>query len=67
MISRLASADQPDQLLLTFTFEWPHPEVSGENREEVKKLEEKYAGMGRQVVPHTVDVARRMKDEGRLN
>lgn len=45
---------------------WPHPEIADNHSEEVKKLEEKYLEMSRAVVPHTVEVARRMKAEGRL-
>lgn len=52
-------------MFLTFTFEFPHPDVA-EGSREARTLEEKYRAMSRQVVPHTVDVARRMKGEGRL-
>lgn len=64
IISASASG-APEELFLTFVFHWPHPDVE-EGSEEAKKLEEKYWAMSRGVVPHTIDVARKMKVEGRL-
>jgi hypothetical protein len=55
----------PDDMYLTFTFEWHNPEVDA-GSEEARKLEEKYTGAASSVVPHTVEVARKMKVEGRL-
>ncbi|OJJ45786.1 hypothetical protein ASPZODRAFT_26405 [Penicilliopsis zonata CBS 506.65] len=47
----------PADLYLTFTFEWPHPDVEAGSQQE-EELRGRYAAMGRQVVPHTVAVAR---------
>lgn len=52
--------------MLTFTFEWPHPEIKDDDELEIRKLKEKYEGLSRNVVPHTVAVARKMVVEGRL-
>ncbi|GAD94272.1 conserved hypothetical protein [Paecilomyces variotii No. 5] len=60
-----SSTGTPEELFLTFTFRWPHPDVA-EGSEETKKLEDKYWAMCRHVVPHTIEVARKMKAEGRL-
>ncbi|KAJ9219298.1 hypothetical protein DTO271D3_2375 [Paecilomyces variotii] len=64
-IISVSSTGAPEELFLTFTFHWPHPDVA-EGSEEAKKLEEKYWAMSRQVVPHTIETARKMKAEGRL-
>lgn len=64
-IISVSSSGAPEELFLTFTFHWPHPDVV-ERSEEAKKLEEKYWAMSRQVVPHTIETARKMKAEGRL-
>jgi hypothetical protein len=60
-----SSSGQPE-LFLTFTFDFPHPEITDPNSDEARKQREKYLGLGRQVVPHSVEVARKMKVEGRL-
>lgn len=65
IISWLAS--DPEELQLTFTFEWPHPEIAASDEAEVQKLREKYLAMSRAVVPRTVEVAREMKLQGRLH
>lgn len=69
---------KPEDLYLTFVFDWPHPEIEDENEdedgeqarqgkeEEVRKLRERYAKMSTQAVAHTMEVARRMKMEGKL-
>lgn len=56
----------PEDLMLTFTFVWPHPEVKDGDEVQIKQLKEKYEGMSKMVVPHTVAVARKMLVEGRL-
>ncbi|RJE21788.1 hypothetical protein PHISCL_05879 [Aspergillus sclerotialis] len=56
----------PEHLMLTFTFEWPHPGIKDDDEMEIRKLKEKYEALSRNVVPHTVAVARKMVVEGRL-
>lgn len=58
-------ANEGNDLHLTFTFEWPHPELE-EGSEQAKELAASRTAMGRGVVPHTIEVAREMKASGRL-
>jgi len=55
----------PSLLHLTFTFEWQHPEVAA-GSEAAKQLEQQYYAQASYWVPHSVAVARKMKEEGRL-
>jgi len=55
----------PSLLHLTFTFEWPHPEVAA-GSEAAKQLEQKYYAEASYWVPHSVAVSRKLKEEGRL-
>lgn len=63
-----AESGKPEDLYLTFVFDWPHPEIKEEDEQgdEARRLRERYAKMGARVVPHTIEVARRMKQEGKL-
>jgi hypothetical protein len=55
----------PSLLHLTFTFEWPHPEVAA-GSEAAKQLEQQHIARASFWVPHSVAVARKLKEEGRL-
>ena len=54
-----------DDLYMTFTFEWHHPDVTEES-EEHHKLEAKYWNMASTVVPHTIDMMRQLVRNGEL-
>lgn len=54
-----------DDLYMTFTFEWHHPDVA-EGSEEHRQLEQKYWNMASAVVPHTIDVTRQMVRDGEI-
>lgn len=56
--------DETD-LYLTFYFEWPYPNLE-EGSTEAKETEKKLWGMAREVVQHTIDVAREMARDGKL-
>ena len=56
--------DEKD-LYLTFYFEWPYPHIQ-EGSDEVNKLSDQLWAGAKEVVQHTIDVARDMAKEGKL-
>ena len=52
-------------LHLTFYFEWPYPDME-EGSVEAKETEEKLWHMARETVQHTIDYARKLVREGKL-
>ena len=56
--------DETD-LYLTFYFEWPYPKIE-EGSEEAKKTSDQLWQGAKEVVQHTIDVAREMKTKGEL-
>jgi len=64
-VSNIISTSPGGELFLTFTFEWPHPELHA-GSVEVKQIEAKRADLSCGVVPHTVEVARALKRDGLL-
>lgn len=60
------SASGSGELFLTFTFDFPHPDITDPNGEAARSQRDQHLAVARQVVPHSVDVARKMKVEGRL-
>jgi len=60
-----STSPSPSLLHLTFTFEWQHPEVAA-GSEAAKQLEQQYYTRASYWVPHSLAVARKLKEEGRL-
>lgn len=61
---RYAEGDERD-LYLTFTFEWPFPELV-EGSEEAREKERQLREMGNETVGHTIEVLRGMAGRGEL-
>lgn len=61
-------ADAEDELYLTFSFDMPHPEITDREaqKDQVAALEAEARKGGSNVVPHTIEVARQMKIDGKL-
>lgn len=61
-------ADKEDELYLTFSFDFPHPEITDREaqRDEVEAHQIEARKGGSNVVPHTIEVARQMKIDGKL-
>ncbi|QKD62677.2 uncharacterized protein FOBCDRAFT_254570 [Fusarium oxysporum Fo47] len=57
-IFNIVSVDQGGNLILTFAFEWWHPQVEAES-EEAKQLREKYFKMAKGAVEGTINAIRR--------
>jgi len=56
--------DETD-LYLTFYFEWPYPDLK-EGSKEAEEMSERLWGMAKKTVQHTIDYARDMAREGKL-
>ena len=66
-ISNLVSQGKDEtDLYLTFYFEWNYPNIKEGSREE-KETSHTLWGMAEKTVQHTIDYARNMAKEGKLN
>ncbi|KAH7251193.1 hypothetical protein BKA59DRAFT_393595 [Fusarium tricinctum] len=64
-IFNLVSVDEDGNLIMTFAFEWRHPEIAADS-EQVKELREKYSKMAKGAVEGSIDTIRRLAKEGEL-
>ncbi|KAJ4055689.1 hypothetical protein NW756_003170 [Fusarium oxysporum] len=64
-IFNIVSVDQGGSLILTFAFEWWHPQVEAES-EEAKQLREKYFKMAKGAVEGTINAIRKFVKQGEL-
>ena len=62
-VSNVVSEGADGELYLTYIFEWRHPGLS---KEELKDALVKEKGMSRQAVEGTINVLRRLVEEGKL-
>ena len=61
----VSKGENEEELYLTFYFEWPYPKMEDGSRE-MTETEEKLWGMARETVQHTIDYARGLVREGKL-
>jgi hypothetical protein len=61
-------ADKEDELYLTFSFDFPHPEITDREaqKDDIEAHQTEARKGGSKVVPHTIEVARQMKVDGEL-
>ncbi|KAK2472349.1 hypothetical protein H9L39_16229 [Fusarium oxysporum f. sp. albedinis] len=64
-IFNIVSVDQGGNLILTFAFEWWHPQVEAES-EEAKQLREKYFKMAKGAVEGTINAIRKFVKQDEL-
>ncbi|RGP77256.1 hypothetical protein FLONG3_4771 [Fusarium longipes] len=64
-IFNIVSVDQDGNLVMTYAFEWRHPEFD-EDSEQVKELRQKYSKMAKVAVDGSIDTIRRFVKEGEL-
>ncbi|KAM0250755.1 hypothetical protein ACHAP5_001972 [Fusarium lateritium] len=64
-IFNIVSVDQDGNLVMTYAFEWRHPEIAADD-EQVKGLREKYFKMAKGAVEGSIDTIRRLVKEGEL-
>ncbi len=64
IVSPGASGD-PADLYMTFTFEWPVPDIEAGTKEAEEKRKQIQA-LGTKTVRHTIDVMREMAEKGEL-
>lgn len=62
----ISQGENEKDLYLTFYFEWPYPNLE-EGSKEAQETSDKLWGMAKTVVQHTVDYARDMAKEGKLD
>ncbi|KAH8699166.1 hypothetical protein BGW36DRAFT_406988 [Talaromyces proteolyticus] len=60
--------ENEEELYLTFSFDFPHPEITDreKQKQEAEEILERHRKGSAKVVPHTIEIARQMKAEGRL-
>ncbi|KAJ4256198.1 hypothetical protein NW762_009276 [Fusarium torreyae] len=64
-IYNIVSVDQDGNLVMTYAFEWRHPEVASDS-DRAKELREKYLKMAKGAVEGSINTIRRFVKEGEL-
>lgn len=61
-------AGEEEELYLTFSFDFPHPEITDRQaqKDEVEGHQTEARTSASKVVPHTIEVARQMKIDGKI-
>ncbi|KAI1323788.1 DUF1857-domain-containing protein [Xylariaceae sp. FL0255] len=64
-VTNIVSKGPEDELLMSYVFEWRHPDVE-EGSEQAAKLHEAHAKMAKIVVESSIDTIRRFVAEGKI-
>ncbi|KAJ4127933.1 hypothetical protein NW768_008216 [Fusarium equiseti] len=64
-IFNIVSVDPDGNLIMTYAFEWRHPEL-GEGSEKVKELREKHSQLAKGAVHGSIDTIRQLVKDGEL-
>ncbi|KAH7184886.1 uncharacterized protein B0J16DRAFT_414318 [Fusarium flagelliforme] len=64
-IFNVVSVDQDGNLVMTYAFEWRHPELD-QGSEKVKQLREKYSKMAKGAVDGSINTIRQLVKDGEL-
>ncbi|KAK8085525.1 hypothetical protein PG997_006796 [Apiospora hydei] len=65
-ISNVVSRDGEGELMMTYVFEWRHPEVKEEDESEVEKLRESHWKTAKMAVEGSINTIRRLVKEGEI-
>ncbi|KAJ9642489.1 hypothetical protein H2201_008352 [Coniosporium apollinis] len=57
---------KPEDMYMTFAFDWLHPELEDEDGKEARKLKERYQRVAKMAVDTTIDTIRRLVQEGEI-
>lgn len=69
LITNIISAGpsgKPEDVYMTFAFDWLHPELEDEDGEEARKLKERHQRVAKMAVHTTIDTIRRLVQEGQI-
>ncbi|CEI61593.1 unnamed protein product [Fusarium venenatum] len=64
-IFNIVSVDEDGNLLMTYDFEWQHPELKAE-KETVKEQRQKYSNMAKTAVYGSIDTIRQLVKDGEI-
>ncbi|KAG8672206.1 hypothetical protein FPOAC2_05574 [Fusarium poae] len=64
-IFNIVSVDEHGNLLMTYAFEWRHPELEAES-EKIKEQRQKYSTMAKAAVHGSIDTIRRLVQDGEI-